>query len=501
MNKKRNGVAIYLRVSKGDKEERESSSIQNQRSLLLEFIQNQREWDECDILEFSDDGYSGLYRNRPAWMQLLEQVKEGMVSCIVVKDFSRFSRDYIELGTYLEQIFPFLGVRFISLNDGYDSENGGELGLNLEVIFQNLLYDWYSKDLSVKVISSFRARKEKGYSVCTRLPYGYRYGEKKGMGNPYGIEICKEEAEVVQMIFSLALQGKSLYEIAKLLNQKGISTQTAEGASGVLWRASTVWQILKNSFYIGVIVYNKYEKKKVGERSIQRAKEEWSQVIYKHLAIIEKEKFEEVQSRFNKKREKIQGNLYPLKGKILCGTCQRKLQRRNMKIPYFTCTTRYITESKSCVKRLEMDRIVSVIGQVFWQIMIFYQVIEVVKNLEEYAKKRRIKILKEEIKQVEKNRIQWERKEEICYKKYLFGMIKKEEYFEQKYQIKKRKNTQKNVEKRYHIIKNILKESEQKREENFLEAAENFIKRILVFEGKKIVVVWDFQKPEKEEDL
>ena len=186
MDKTCNRIAIYLRISKRDKEEKESNSIQNQRSLLVQFIQNQSEFNGCDILEFSDDGYSGMDMDRPALIQLLEQVKEGIIFCIIVKDFSRFSRDYIELGTYLEQIFPFLGVRFISLNDQYDSAK--ETELRLESMFRNLLYDWYSKDLSIKVNSSLRAKKEKECFTCTRLPYGY----KKDRKNPYGIEICKE---------------------------------------------------------------------------------------------------------------------------------------------------------------------------------------------------------------------------------------------------------------------------------------------------------------------
>ena len=120
-------IAIYLRLSKEEPAREESNSIKNQRNLLLQFIQNQKEWTNYKILEFADDGYSGIHFNRPAVQQLLEQVKAGKIDCIIVKDFSRFSRDYIELGTYIEQIFPFLGVRFISLNDNYDSaKNAGQ---------------------------------------------------------------------------------------------------------------------------------------------------------------------------------------------------------------------------------------------------------------------------------------------------------------------------------------------------------------------------------------
>ena len=190
-------IAVYLRVSKKEKSEEESSSIKNQRNLLLQFIENQKEFIDSSILEFLDDGYSGTNFQRPGVLQLLKQVKEGKINCIVVKDISRFSRDYIELGVYLEQIFPFLGVRFIALNDNYDSIKCQEIGMDFASAFQNIFYDWYSKDLSIKVRTSLKTRKEKGEYISPNPPYGYQKDRKeKGC-----VIICKEEASVVQMIF------------------------------------------------------------------------------------------------------------------------------------------------------------------------------------------------------------------------------------------------------------------------------------------------------------
>ena len=147
---KREQIAAYARLSKEDDDcKEESNSIAMQKILLREYVM--KNFSDYDLLEFCDDGYTGTNLNRPAMQRMLELVKDSKISCIIVKDFSRFARDYIELGSYLEQIFPFMGVRFISINDNYDSKNyQGSIG-EIDVNFKNLLYDLYSKDLSQKV--------------------------------------------------------------------------------------------------------------------------------------------------------------------------------------------------------------------------------------------------------------------------------------------------------------------------------------------------------------
>ena len=165
-------VAIYLRLSKEDEDmQDESNSIANQRLLLKGYVEEN--FGQCEWKEFVDDGFSGTNLRRPGIAELLERAKDGRVNCVIVKDFSRFSRDYIELGSYLEQIFPFLGVRFISVNDKYDS--AGRLGntMELDTSFKGLLYDLYSKDLSVKVKSSLHSRKEEGQYAIGNVPFGY----------------------------------------------------------------------------------------------------------------------------------------------------------------------------------------------------------------------------------------------------------------------------------------------------------------------------------------
>ena len=214
-------VAKYLRISDDDRDidniKEESISISNQRIVLQNFVNHHEELSMYPVKEFLDDGYSGVNFNRPGIKEVLREVREGNVYAIVVKDLSRFGRNYIEVGDYIEQIFPFMGVRFISISDNYDSfknQAGIEIGL------KNLIHDLYSRDLSKKIKSVKRLRQNEGVYNGGDVPYGYRRSNKKGEN------YCPDPmaAEVVKDIFRLALEGREPAYIAKYLNQKGICT-------------------------------------------------------------------------------------------------------------------------------------------------------------------------------------------------------------------------------------------------------------------------------------
>lgn len=170
-------TAIYLRISSEDADLRtgekdESESISNQRSLLREYVSSHAELSDSEILEFCDDGWSGTNFERPAVKELLEQVRCGQINCILVKDLSRFGRDYLTVGDYISRVFPFLGVRFISVNDGFDSSNPLDID-SLDTSFRTLIYDLYSRDLSRRVKSAKKARAERGAFLSPYAPYGY----------------------------------------------------------------------------------------------------------------------------------------------------------------------------------------------------------------------------------------------------------------------------------------------------------------------------------------
>lgn len=418
----------------------------------------------------------------------MEQVREGKIDCILVKDFSRFARDYIELGSYLEQIFPFLGVRFLSFNDGYDSakENGGELGL--QSAFQNLLYDWYSKDLSIKVKTSLKAKKENGVYISSCLPYGYQ----RDPVNRCGIKIWKEEADIVCTIFSLALQGKSSYEIARIFNQKMIPTRTKRA----LWRAGSIDQILKNPFYIGSMVYGKYEKRTVGGKSRKKAREEWKEVLNHHEAVIEREIFEEIQRRYKGKREKREEKKeVPFTGMLVCASCRNRLQRRATKSPYFTCTTRYITDTKTCVKQLEEDKISRILRELIWKMILSCQIQEEINRFQSNYEKQKIKQLQEKIQKTEAERRQLSQKGGMEYRKYEMGWTKKEEYLERKHRIQSRERELMLLQEDCNKKLIFFQEMRQEKREVILickDFTEIFMKKIVVSDREKLVIYWTF---------
>ena len=250
---KRDQIAIYIRLSKeDDKYKEESNSITMQRILLQRFVAEN--FADYDLLEFCDDGYTGTNFERPGMQDMLEMVRDSKINCIVVKDFSRFARDYIELGSYLEQIFPFMGVRFISVNDHYDSKNYQGSIADIDVNFKNLLYDLYSKDLSQKVRSSLAIRKEKGQYVSGNSPFGY----EKDPEDRHALLIAEDEAEVVRRIFSLTVEGYTSVQIARLFNETRVRTpiefKIAKGKTSrepkgdrFMWNSSTICQILRNA--------------------------------------------------------------------------------------------------------------------------------------------------------------------------------------------------------------------------------------------------------------
>lgn len=347
-----------MRLSK--EEERcgaESNSIGTQRKLLQSYAAVH--FTDYALMEFSDDGYTGTNFDRPGIQALLEMVKELKIDCIIVKDFSRFARDYVALGSYLEQIFPFMGVRFISVNDDYDSSDYPGSLADIDVNFRNLLYDLYSKDLSQKVRSSLAARKEKGVYISANSPFGYEKNPK----DRHGLLIETDEAKVVRKIFSLALAGYSSVQIAGLLNEEGVKTpiefkiekgKTKRVPKGgrFLWSSSTICSILRNEVYIGNIVQRKTTKEFAGGKNRLNPRERWL-VCHHHEPIIEKELFDRVQKGRRGGRSPKAHAPHPLVGKLVCGCCKRNLCRRDGNYPYFYCNYRFSNAKEQCVERVD----------------------------------------------------------------------------------------------------------------------------------------------------
>ena len=196
-------IAMYTRLSIEDKNKpkNESESIVNQKALITNFIKNSYEFCESKVVSYTDDGYVGTNFERPAFKKLIEDVKNKKINCIIVKDLSRFGRDYIKTSDYLDKIFPFLNVRFIAINDNYDSKKNKNITTDLDISFKNILYSYYSKDLSKKIKTGFEAKAKQGYYICGDAPFGYKKDDTKKI-----LVIDEKTAPIVEKIFMLAYE-------------------------------------------------------------------------------------------------------------------------------------------------------------------------------------------------------------------------------------------------------------------------------------------------------
>ena len=292
--KKEYVICLYIRLSiedddvSGNPFKKESGSITTQRALLYDYIKNRKEFDGCKVIEKCDDGFSGThFDNRPQFTEMIELAKKGKINCIIVKDFSRFGRDYVELGNYLEQLFPFMGVRFISVNDNYDSAElaDGTTG-GLDVAFKNLIYDYYSREMSRKQRIAWQRMAEQGQYNSNCALYGYRKSEE----DKHKLVIEPEEAAVVKEIFDMKIAGTGTTLIAKALNDRGIpcpselyrsrgdTRQWKNRGKPCYWTASKIEAIIRDEKYTGTMVQLKTRLDSVGGKQVSRPKEEWVRV-------------------------------------------------------------------------------------------------------------------------------------------------------------------------------------------------------------------------------
>lgn len=358
-------LAMYLRLSiedEGDKDE--SNSISNQRKQIYEYIHRDSELSRYEVVEFCDDGYSGTNMERPGMQKMLQEVKDNKIRCIMVKDMSRFSRDYIEMGTYLNQIFPFMGIRFISINDHYDSREHQGNTIEIDTAFQTLLYDLYSKDVSVKVKASFENKCANGEYVFGQVPFGYE--KSKEVKN--AVVVNESEAAIVRYIFSLAMQGKSSTQIARQLCEENVPTimqmrnseKEYRDEKVYYWSEKSVRNMLNNRFYLGEMAYGKTVRKSVGSKNrISVPMEDWKVIKEHHEALISEEIFEQVslfrpEHSTKRKREK-----HPLTGKLYCGGCGYSLSykplRGKNRYRRFECRKHALLKIPECCTYMNAD--------------------------------------------------------------------------------------------------------------------------------------------------
>jgi tnpX site-specific recombinase len=375
LENKENLAVMYLRLSKEDGERAESNSISNQREIINMYASK----NNINVAkEYVDDGYSGTSFDRPAFKEMMKDAYDKKFSIIIVKDLSRFGRDYIEAGKYIQRIFPELGIRFISVNDNYDSSSADINDTHLILPIKNFINDIYARDISNKVRSSQKVKREKGEFISAFAPYGY----KKSKENKNKLIIDENVAEVIRNIFDMKLKGYSSKAIADELNRLGILTpklykenqgfkcngfQTIKSGN---WSAKTVNRIIENEVYIGNTLQGKssvlsYKNKK----QLGKKKEEWIRVENTHEALISKETFVIANEMLKRDLNNLKGreNIDLFSGMLFCKDCgsqlvKRLVRQKEKEYIYYICSK--YNKGNSCTRHsIKRETLINVVSE------------------------------------------------------------------------------------------------------------------------------------------
>jgi len=434
-------VALYLRLSQEDVDIRrnaakdESNSISAQRSLITRHIDETPDLCNLPRLEFCDDGFSGTNFSRPDFQRMIELTKQGEIGCIVVKDLSRFGRDYLEVGDYLEHIFPFLGIRFISVNDHYDSSAHDGKTVGMDITFRNLIYDYYSKDLSSKVKTAMRSKQEKGEFITC-----FTYGYKPSPENKHKMVIDEPAAEIVREIFDAVIAGKTTSEIAANLNARGVPTPNEH--KGVRrkdkgepqWTHPRITYMIRNIKYTGVMTNHTRESRFIRDKNQRRVPmSEWIIHPDAHEAIISREKWEQANEMLRNPKKVVKAVLEQPDRVYYCAHCGRKLRKTYGSDQYYSCVSAKYQHDSECsgirLKRSEMEDIL---------VEALRAQINFVKQTRQTAKKEKVSPSVEcyrAITQIDKELAQLQNKKLERYEAYRSGEISRDDFIKAKDQI------------------------------------------------------------------
>lgn len=517
-------IGIYIRLSMADEDtgygtKIESDSIGNQRMLINRYLDTHPVLSKYPRLEFADDGYTGTNFKRPQFTAMMEKVRHGEINLIIVKDFSRFSRDYIETGNYLECTFPFMGVRFISVNDGYDSEDYKGTTGGLEVVMRSIIYAAYSKDLSVKTTSAKVQMMKQGKYVGGYAPFGYRMHPTKRNA----LAIDPDSAQIVQRIFDAAVAGSNTSAIAQMLNDEEIPTpgqyfQSKYGdtkkfnymSKKISWDVAMVLRVLKNQVYTGALV--SHRRKSCGVGSRKTVQQEPIIVEGTHEAIISQETFllaQRVIRRGNHEPRKVSD--YPLRGLVCCGNCKRTMSRRKRKdgSVFYTCHHSNHDRDTECRvgEKYSESRLEDIVYNAIGDFLAFAEK-QAVQNREVGdIRKTAIKDCAAKLKALQTQTDQLKNGKLRLYEKYTSGSISKAEYLKQKTAFdEKLAENEEAIQKAHERMQELDSECscsdervnqvcEQYRNQTALtfELTHAFIKAIYVHDADNIEILWKFR--------
>ena len=466
-------TAIYARLSDFDDVLRDAESLEVQISYIKEYI-NRR--DDLMLLDvFADKRCTGTNFDRPEFERLLKALQERKINCIVVKDFSRLGRNFVETGQYLEQVFPLFGVRFIAINDNYDSLNSQSRD-GMLVPIKGMINEIYSKDLSQKIQSCFRSKEARG-EIYTPVPFGYKRNQQNHL------ILDEEVSDVVMQIFLWKKSGMKESEIAKKLSTQGIPTPFARRCQlGYMrntsrvkdpaWQPAFVTKVLENPVYTGTMVYNRIAYDETYRKIGQNSREDWRMVPDSHPAIISWELFDEVSAlreaeqavkeerkKWCRQRRKNNPNIF--KGRIFCKECGEKMvcHWQSDDSLYFYC--------KFCHVSISEKDLWNGINQKL------HQRLEEHKNLKKLIQKNSGKsvletkkvALNRKIEQLSGSIVRLESQKRSSYEQYVLGKISKEKFLELKQglenEITTLRQTKAEKEKELAVVQEELQQKKQ----------------------------------------
>lgn len=484
----------YYRLSRDDGDKIESDSIVNQKALVKEFLKVNPDIQIHE--EKVDDGYTGVNFKRPAFISMMEDIKAGKVNCVIVKDLSRFGRNYIESGRYIEKIFPYLGVRFISITDNIDSISSLDSTNELMIPFKNLMNDAYCRDISIKVRSHLDIKRKNGQFIGSFAPYGYI----KSPENKNQLIVDEQTANVVRRIFDWKLEGMSGGRIADKLNELGVPTPYQykqmngekfycgyQKHTEMRWSAATVNHILRNEVYTGVLIQGKtYSPNYKVRKRMKKKESEWIRCDNNHEPIITKEEFQLIREIFltDTRVSPEEEALYLFSGLVKCGRCGGNMTRKTVtvngkKYVYLVCAENKKKNNCKNNKAISIKKFEEVIRKIInlhiEKIFDINNMLNTVKTtpFNRYVLEKMNGIILEKEKDIEKknNYIK------TAYGDYVDGILSKREYDELK------EFFQESIQNLHKEIQAIKQEKKQQ-EKNQGERA-GWIKEFLAYRGFK----------------
>ena len=519
-------VGIYIRLSLADEDtgsrKTESDSVGNQRELIHQFLDRHPQLKAAPRFEFVDDGYTGTNENRPQFQALMQELRTGAINVLVTKDFSRCHRDYTQMGNYLECVFPFLGVRYISINYGYDSDDYKGVTSGMDVVLRNIIYEAYSKDLSIKTTTAKIIMMKQGKYIGSFAPYGFRFHPT--VRNKLVID--EESAAIVRRIFDMTLQGCGSTEIARRLNSEGILTPGAyfrmknpgsnrfkKASEKNGWTAAAVLNILHQYEYTGALVGRKRYKASLHEkRTVPQDKADW--IIYEgaHDAIISKEDFDRAQEAIRQRPRRARGPAqeYPLKGLLKCGNCHRTLSRIHSSAGYYyRCTKSKADENSDCPKgKLFTEKeIEGIVFRAVKQMLAVCQERRAQKSALVLTRRERIAACVAELQRLQQEQERYKQEKLRAYENFSGGTLSKDAYLKQRAEIDSKlsevKSEQDSQEQLLTDLERMAFQDSAREDDVFTtyagateltaELAGTFIKEVLVSSPTEIEIVWKFR--------